>query len=208
MKLFATLAVATCMVAGAYVTFTEDPSVLAEIESSRAVTNLAARFGLQLSSPWLTPPAAQTVMGRHMSWPSAAVRRVIDLKTVIQTAAKKHHVPPAFVKSIIAAESAFDPEAVSPKGAIGLMQLMPETAAEYGADPTDPVQNVDAGTRYLRVLMTRYEHSRNGIKRTIAAYNAGPGMVDKYRGIPPFRETRTYVARVLSYYRQFSNGRS
>jgi soluble lytic murein transglycosylase-like protein len=81
---------------------------------------------------------------------------------------------------------------------------MPATAVEYGAaDPSSPEQNVDAGTRYLRVLMDRYGTKRNSLKRVIAAYNAGPGNVDRYRGIPPFRETRAYVTRVLGFMREF-----
>ena len=122
---------------------------------------------------------------------------------LIGLAAAKHNVPPAFVKSIVAVESNFDPNAVSPKGAIGLMQLMPATAHEYGADPTIPEQNIDAGTHYLRVLMDRYSRGRSSLPRVIAAYNAGPAMVDRYRGIPPFRETRLYVARVLGFLRRF-----
>jgi soluble lytic murein transglycosylase-like protein len=126
-----------------------------------------------------------------------------DAHAMIRAAALKHNVPAAFVKSIVAAESNFDPTAVSARGAIGLMQLMPELAMEYGVDPRIPEQNIDGGTRYLKVLIQRYQKSRDWLRRTIAAYNAGPGMVDKYRGVPPFRETRTYVARVLGYYRQF-----
>jgi soluble lytic murein transglycosylase-like protein len=122
---------------------------------------------------------------------------------LIGLAAAKHNVPPAFVKSIVAVESNFDPNVVSPKGAIGLMQLMPATAHEYGADPTIPEQNIDAGTHYLRVLMDRYSRNRSSLQRVIAAYNAGPAMVDRYRGIPPFRETRHYVARVLGFLRHF-----
>jgi Transglycosylase SLT domain len=124
---------------------------------------------------------------------------------LIQKAALRHKVPAAFVKSIVAAESNFDCNAVSPKGAIGLMQLMPATAQQYDADPTIPEQNIDAGTHYLRVLMDRYQN-RNGrcsLPRVIAAYNAGPGMVDKYRGIPPFPETRQYVVRVMGFLRKF-----
>lgn len=126
-----------------------------------------------------------------------------ELMKLIHAAALRHNVPPAFVKSIVAAESNFDPNALSAKGAIGPMQLMPETAEEYGADPTVPAENIDAGTHYLRVLMDRYHRGRSSLKRVIAAYNAGPAMVDRYRGIPPFRETRQYVARVLSFMRQF-----
>ncbi|HKE28462.1 MAG TPA: lytic transglycosylase domain-containing protein [Bryobacteraceae bacterium] len=134
----------------------------------------------------------------HIDLPKAEAMKII------QAAARRHNVPAAFVKSIVAAESNFDCNVVSPKGAIGLMQLMPETAQEYGADPTVPEQNVDAGTHYLRVLMNRYETRRSSqLNRVIAAYNAGPGMVDRYRGIPPFRETRQYVVRVLAFLRRF-----
>jgi len=122
---------------------------------------------------------------------------------MIKAAALKHNVPAAFVQSIVAAESNFDSTVVSSRGAIGLMQLMPSLAMEYGVDPRIPEQNIDGGTRYLKVLIQRYQKSRDWLRRTIAAYNAGPGMVDKYRGVPPFKETRTYVARVLTYYRQF-----
>jgi soluble lytic murein transglycosylase-like protein len=83
------------------------------------------------------------------------------------------------------------------------MQLMPATAQEYGADPAVPEQNVDAGTQYLGRLLKRYARHRNGLSRAIAAYNAGPGVVDRCHGIPPFRETRTYVARVLAFLRQY-----
>jgi soluble lytic murein transglycosylase-like protein len=127
---------------------------------------------------------------------------------LIAAAAQKHNVPAAFVQSIVAAESNFDCGAISPRGAVGLMQLMPETARDFGADPAIPAQNIDAGTRYLRWLMTRYQKDRSAIKRVIAAYNAGPGMVDRYRGIPPFRETRNYVTRVLGFFKQFGGSPS
>ena len=131
------------------------------------------------------------------------LRKTVDTHALIRAAARKHRVPAAFVKSIVAAESNFNCDAVSPKGAIGLMQLMPATAEEYGADPNVPEQNVDAGTQYLRVLMDKYSKHPNSLKRVIAAYNAGPGRVDHYRGVPPFRETRAYVARVLRLLRQY-----
>lgn len=122
---------------------------------------------------------------------------------LIESAAIKHRVAAAFVESIVAAESNFDADAVSPKGAIGLMQLMPETARQFGADPTEPAQNVDAGTQYLRLLMDRYSKKRHSLTRVIAAYNAGPGKVDRYRGVPPYRETRAYVARVLGFLNRY-----
>jgi soluble lytic murein transglycosylase-like protein len=132
--------------------------------------------------------------------------KIIDPSHFIKAAAKKHNVQVALVSSIVKAESQFNANAVSPKGAIGLMQLMPETAQQFGADPTIPEQNIDAGTQYLKVLLNRYRHCRNPLPRAIAAYNAGPGMVDKFRGIPPFKETRVYVTRVLAYMRQFQRG--
>jgi len=126
------------------------------------------------------------------------------VRAIITHAAKEHRVPAALVKSIMAAESNFDCNALSDKGAVGLMQLMPATAAEYGADPEVPEQNVRAAAGYLRALLNRYGNNRDGLARTIAAYNAGPGNVDKYRGIPPFKETRNYVKRVMAYFREFS----
>ncbi len=131
------------------------------------------------------------------------LKQLVDPHALIREAASKHGVPPALVKSIMAAESNFVSDVVSPKGAIGLMQLMPETAIEFGADPMDPKQNVDAGVQYLHYLLGRYQKHRNALTRVIAAYNAGPGMVDRYHGIPPFRETRQYVARVLWFLRTF-----
>jgi soluble lytic murein transglycosylase-like protein len=135
--------------------------------------------------------------------PPPPLKEVVDPHALIREAATRHGVPAALVKSIMAAESNFIADVVSPKGAIGLMQLMPETATEFGADPTDPKQNVDAGVQYLHYLLGRYQKHRNGLTRVIAAYNAGPGMVDRYHGIPPFRETRRYVARVLGFLRRF-----
>ena len=125
------------------------------------------------------------------------------LNEIIRAAARKHGVDPAVVKSIIRAESAFSASAISSKGAVGLMQLMPETAREFGADPAIPEQNIDAGTHYLSWLLQRYASKKDTLRRAIAAYNAGPGAVEHYRGIPPFRETRNYVARVLRFYKQY-----
>jgi len=136
--------------------------------------------------------------------PPKTIRLAVeDVMQLIRTSAEKHNVPAAFVRSIVAAESNFHSDALSPKGAIGLMQLMPETAKDFGADPNIPDQNVDAGTHYLRQLMDRYQRHSNSLVRVIAAYNAGPGMVDKYRGVPPFSETRGYVVRVLASLRHF-----
>ncbi len=132
--------------------------------------------------------------------PKAPELSYVDL---IAPTARRVGVSVALVKSIAKAESAFNPDAVSPKGALGLMQVMPETAREMGLDASEPAQNLEAGTRYLKWLLARYSNKRNDPSKAIAAYNAGPGAVDKYHGIPRFRETRNYVARVLRYLKAY-----
>jgi soluble lytic murein transglycosylase-like protein len=127
-----------------------------------------------------------------------------SLDDVIHAAAHKHQISSALVKSIIAAESGFSPQVVSSKGAVGLMQLMPQTARELGADPTVPEQNVDAGAQYLSTLLKRFSNKKNALPAAIAAYNAGPGAVEHYHGVPPYRETRAYVTRVLHLFDQYA----
>jgi soluble lytic murein transglycosylase-like protein len=118
----------------------------------------------------------------------------------IAVAAQTHGVAPELVASVIAVESNFNPSAISLKSARGLMQLMPKTAAQFGVtDVFDPRQNIDAGTRYLKELLQRY----NGdLPLTLAAYNAGPDRVAQFHAVPPYRETREYVARVIQRFRQ------
>jgi hypothetical protein len=134
--------------------------------------------------------------------PPPALEPKIELTTqeLITRAAIHNGLPPAIVRSVAKAESGYHIDAVSPKGAIGLMQLMPGTAAALNADPHDPAQNVEAGARYLRDLLLKYENDPHQISKALAAYNAGPGAVDKYKGIPPYRETINYVNRVLKDY--------
>jgi soluble lytic murein transglycosylase-like protein len=108
-------------------------------------------------------------------------------------AADRYGLPRELVRTVMAAESGFQPQAISPKGAIGLMQLMPATAQVMGANPHDPAQNVDAGARYLRDLLEKYKY---GLRHALAAYNAGPAAVDKYNGVPPYRETINYISRI------------
>ena len=119
---------------------------------------------------------------------------------LILRSARNHRVEPALVKAVIAAESNFKPTAVSRVGAQGLMQLMPRTARELGVrNPFHPGENVEGGTRYLRDMLDRY----GDLNRALAAYNAGPQAVDRYRGVPPYPETLDYVSRVLTYYRGY-----
>lgn len=120
--------------------------------------------------------------------------------SLIVREARANHLDPALVKAVIAAESNFSPSAVSRAGAQGLMQLMPETAEGLGVeDPFHVSQNVSGGSRYLREMLDRY----GDVSRALAAYNAGPTAVDRYRGIPPYPETEAYVKRVLAYYRGY-----
>jgi len=119
---------------------------------------------------------------------------------LVTQAAVHAGLPPAIVHSVARAESSYRQDAVSPKGAIGLMQLMPGTAAALNADPKDPAQNAEAGARYLRDLLQKYENDPHQVSKAVAAYNAGPAAVDKYDGIPPYAETIQYVNRVLKQY--------
>lgn len=189
------------------------------------VTNLIILLSLpavgnaeSMVTTWPTNPAEQAkyaqVHYRHqdeiVSWPRGPGYEVVkpELEVILQSAdtpideivkttSETHGVDPQLVHAVIRAESNYDPIAVSPKGAIGLMQLMPGTAEELGVDPWIPEQNVEGGVRYLKGLLERF----GDVSLALAAYNAGEGAVMKYgRRVPPYRETQEYVGKVLAMY--------
>ena len=130
--------------------------------------------------------------------PPAGSPAAVDLKQVVNSASVTYHLDPDLVNSVIHAESGFNSRAVSRKGAQGLMQLMPGTAGRLGVtNPLDPAANVGGGTRYLRELLERYNFD---LVKALAAYNAGPLRVEQYRGVPPYRETRAYVTKIVRDY--------
>jgi len=146
--------------------------------------------------PWV-PPVPPGSTGSVQ--PIQLVREVpfevpAHVDALIAKAAAEHAVDPNLVRAVIKVESAYKPRARSHKGAMGLMQLMPATAREYGVrNAYDPAENINAGVKHLRSLLDRYE-----VRLAVAAYNAGAGAVERYNGIPPYRETREYVRKVLS----------
>ena len=150
------------------------------------------RYRLLLATP---PEEREAAAPKVANW----LAKSAEFDPFIEKAARSHGVRPELVRAVIVAESAFNPNAVSNRGAVGLMQLRPATARRYGvANAFDPEQNIKAGVHYLRDLMKRYG---NNLELTLAAYNAGEDAVERYgHSIPPFAETRHYVPTVLRIY--------
>ncbi|MBI4765675.1 MAG: lytic transglycosylase domain-containing protein [Deltaproteobacteria bacterium] len=124
----------------------------------------------------------------------------------IRAACRRHALDPALVKAVIHAESRFDPQAVSPKGAVGLMQIDPITVRELGIkDPFNPKHNIDGGVRYLKELLETFEGDK---KLALAAYNAGPNQVYRHNGVPPFKDTKKYINQVFRYLSYYQNNRT
>ena len=159
------------------------------------LTNVKSRAALYL-------PAQTSFTGR--SRPALSIDRD-GVEKLVREAADRNRVDPALVRAVIETESNWNPAAVSRKGAIGLMQLMPTTAQRFGVNEAfSPQQNVDAGVRYLKTLLQRYD---GNLDLALAAYNAGEGAVDRAHGIPAFRETRNYVQKVQDAYFRPGSGR-
>jgi soluble lytic murein transglycosylase-like protein len=168
----------------------------------REVMGVNTRLFLSENGGYIdVPTVAIERFERDLSHPAAAAPAPTpSLEEVIGNASQRHRLDPALIQSVIHAESGFNTRAVSSKGAQGLMQLMPQTASQLGVSNSfDPQANVEGGTRYLRELLERYNFD---LVKALAAYNAGPGRVEKYRGVPPYYETRAYVARIIREYNQ------
>jgi soluble lytic murein transglycosylase-like protein len=158
-----------------------------------------SRFKLYLATEKEPSAVANTITHRYRPYPPADRKKY---HAHVMAAARAFQLEPALIHAVISAESGYNPLARSPKGAKGLMQLMPDTARRYGVDnPLDPRQNIQGGSAYLRDLLTLFG---NDLNLALAAYNAGEGAVMEYgHRIPPYRETTQYVPKVLSYYKRY-----
>jgi soluble lytic murein transglycosylase-like protein len=163
------------------------------------VTELPATLISGFEEEEVVAPAPAALVAPLVVKPETATPAASGPREMVRDAARRSGLPPEFVESVAQVESGFRPGAISPKGALGVMQLMPATAKTLGADPYDTAQNIDAGTRLLRELLLKYD---GDVIKALAAYNAGEGAVDKYQGMPPYNETRWYVKKVIDAYQK------
>ncbi len=173
---------------------------IVRLTTSKGVIELQSSTVSGFETEEYTPPPAPAPVTLPKAAEAVVDPRSLTPQEMITRAAERAGLPPEFVHSVARAESGYHPNALSPKGAIGLMQLMPGTAAGLNVDPYDPAQNAEGGAMYLRDLLLKYENDPHQVSKAVAAYNAGPAAVDKYKGIPPYRETIQYVNRVLKQY--------
>ncbi|MFW2587394.1 lytic transglycosylase domain-containing protein [Sagittula sp. SSi028] len=147
---------------------------------------------VRLQPPKVVTPTKYGNAGESADIPKYRGRYNGPYATMARLAAQKHDIPEDLFLRLVRQESGFNPKALSHKGAIGLAQLMPATAKELGVDPHDPQQNLEGGAKYLRIQYRKF----GSWKLALAAYNAGPGAVEKHNGVPPYRETRNYVKKI------------
>lgn len=198
------------------------PRQIAAQAPGTQIISIVDESGKRIYIDWAPPPPSK---GKSAGSPAGAVQNSaapravvaadssqaqrytkVDIERIVQVAAERHHVDPALVRAVIQHESAWNPEAVSRKGAQGLMQLMPATAQDHGVgNAFDPEQNINAGVKQLRLLLERY----NGdLDKALAAYNAGTRAVDRARGVPNYPETRAYVQKITDTYYHPGSGRA
>lgn len=162
------------------------------------INSIEQRFK-PLSNPSVSFSAVLAANGEQSSMANVQKSPSDDIGKMIQFAANKYGVDPKLVTAVAKVESNFSPDVVSTAGAVGVMQLMPETAQGLGVrNSKDPRENIDGGVRYLKQLMNTFD---GDVTKAVAAYNAGPYAVQKYNGIPPYSETKDYVAKVMAQYK-------
>jgi len=199
-KLFLSLLLALPAWAGEYAVLANGFRIHAERhETAGASVRLYTKDGVtEMPAASVASFEAEEVVAPPVTPPKVdASLPVRDTRTLVRDAAIRSGLPPTLVESVARVESALRPEAVSPKGALGVMQLMPATARMLDADPHDTAQNIDAGARLLRELLIKYG---GDVVKALSAYNAGEGAVDRYRGMPPYPETQDYVDKVIRTY--------